>query len=66
MMVNWPRNFAPLNVYFQTKDRGLDTELDFGWRFDALSASKALFRARTYIQLIQSGDDDYLMNENDE
>ena len=34
------------------------------WRFDALSASKAIFKGRTYIHnFFQSGDDDYLMIE---
>ena len=38
---------------------------EFEWGFYALSASKAIFRARKYdcITYIQSGDDDYLMNE---
>ena len=36
----------------------------FEWRCYALSASEAIFRTRAYsAQLMQSGDDDYLMNE---
>ena len=35
----------------------------FEWEFYSQSASKAIFRARTYDCIIQSGDDDYLMNE---
>ena len=38
-------------------------EVEVEWGFYALSASKAIFRARTQKKLIESGDDDYLMNE---
>ena len=33
------------------------------WRFYALSASKAIFRARTYSRITYNSDDEYLMNE---
>ena len=40
------------------------SEFEFEWRFYAQSASKAIFRARTYSHITYSvRDDDYLMNE---
>ena len=44
----------------------ISTVHDLVWRFHALSASKAIFKARTYSRrpiTCLAGDDDYLMNE---
>ena len=40
---------------------GVCDEVEFEWRFYALSASKAVLNIKSY-NLIQSGDVDYLMN----
>ena len=52
-------------------DRSSEEGMDIGWMDDFFSGDltarrqlrPCIFRARAYSQLIQSGDDDYLMNE---